>query len=1489
MRCVLILFCLLFGIHSLLGQLSTQHYIPPISISQEQGNNTPNEQWIYISTPSTSEVSYVIKPIGGGDDIIGYVSNDSPAKHTTETSTDPYNTQLIVASRDSGSRLSNKGYLIEAEKPIYVSVRLASDAQAGALVSKGATALGQEFLLGSFSNETNNNNGLANFFSLLATENDTEIEIRFPKVVFLENVGSTDLISVRLNKDEAYVGILDVSETLNNRDGLLGAKVTSDKPIIVNTGSAAGSNGTGNGRDFGIDQIVDTRFAGKEYIFIRGAGEDAWENVMIIPTQPNTSIQINGRDPQIIPGAYEEIEGEFYDSDGNMFVQSDKPVVAYQGIGGVPNREPNQGMFYVPPLSCSSRGDVNNIPLINEIGTTSLNGEDWRGAIGVVAKTGADVFVNEELLESGRVVSARTDYSTYLINNLNESTYSIRSDDELYVSYYTYSGPATSGGFYSGFPTNPEFSYNINLNSLGNCLQNGVELTINGTENLDDYGWWYNPTSNADPGSWVDLSLSSTMLIPSSIGWYQVRGEINCPGEFIPLSSEPTFIGNCPPDEDNDGINDNIDRDNDNDGIRDEVESAGGILVNLNNPISPTLNPLTSSGSVHGVSTSSVLNSQPGASFVGDVDGSFKSELVPSVSNSQSYKLLFSEPINLVFKYKGGVAHNVISKEFFSLSSEDENITISLLDPDDQLLVDTNFDSAYESGITEYTSSKIFFRFNPAATSGPLTFQFVSASNNGVVFVHETSNISDSSAFEGVFSVVNYPLDSDGDGQADAYDSDSDNDGCSDVLEAGFTDADGDDKVLDGPLTFDDGTVDGRGLVVGHDYTQLPDDNDTNGVYDFQEFNRIVINTPPVDVSHCEGDIALFQVISDGANFQWQVLDASGVWANLSDGGNYSGTNTAQLQINNLTMGLNTSEYRVGIFKNDLVCPKYSSPAKLEVTPLPAPPVLASSKYGFCEDTNPTIGDLITAIGSNVIIYDTATAIIPLPSSTQLSSSVYHVSALDLLGCESAGRTEVEVVVEKILVSEPNILSQECDETDGVRDLKVLTNLRVFEPFISTNFANQQFQYYFDAAHTDELSDPNNHINVDPSDGISPLPSQTIYVKITSVFDADVLVVSQCEASAEIVLETSLAEIPVPVSNVYYACESTDPVEIDGKTSFDASIFNDLNASLLAIPEFAAQPNLKIRYYGSPDDARDKKNVLTTNTDYINQYPSVSGINWSDEIWANISVENSGSFTCFGFAKVADLIIVRSPEFDLDSSAVFCINEGTLLIESKNPLDTYDYSWSHVDSLGNPTSFSSTSSDITISAGGTYSLTATTQGAAACSMSKSIVVLESELAQLSQESLIITDLKPNNENTVSVDVSTLGSGDYEYALDSGPFQDSPIFNNVRPGTHTLAAKDKTGCGTAFIDLAIVGYNKYFSPNNDGINDYWKILGVDGTFFSNSKVFVFDRYGRLLSQLDNNGPGWDGTFKGSPMPADDYWFRVELDDGRAFDGHFSLMR
>ncbi|MDA0780149.1 MAG: IgGFc-binding protein, partial [Bacteroidetes bacterium] len=342
---------LLWASSSIYGQLSKVHYIPPLTISEELSNNAPNQQWIYISTPFNSNVQYVITPLGGGSDIIGLVSNSAPQKYSTiGTSSDLYNTQLIVPRLDTGnlSGLNNKGYIIEAEKPIYVSIRLSSSDQAGALVSKGEDALGEEFLLGSFVNQGQNGDGLLNFFSILATENNTIIQVEFPKTVSIENHTGSYPLNITLDKNESYVGLLDLggSNPDGNRDGLLGAKVTSNYPIVVNTGSTSGTNAnSAGGRDFGIDQIVDTDFADLEYIFVRGAGNDDWENVMIVPTQPNTTITINGNKTVTISGAYYEIDGSDY-INGNMFVRSDKPVVAYQSIGGemVPQ---NQGMFYV--------------------------------------------------------------------------------------------------------------------------------------------------------------------------------------------------------------------------------------------------------------------------------------------------------------------------------------------------------------------------------------------------------------------------------------------------------------------------------------------------------------------------------------------------------------------------------------------------------------------------------------------------------------------------------------------------------------------------------------------------------------------------------------------------------------------------------------------------------------------------------------------------------------------------------------------------------------------------------------------------------------------------------------------------------------------------------------------------------------------------------------------------------------------------------------
>ena len=156
---------------------------------------------------------------------------------------------------------------------------------------------------------------------------------------------------------------------------------------------------------------------------------------------------------------------------------------------------------------------------------------------------------------------------------------------------------------------------------------------------------------------------------------------------------------------------------------------------------------------------------------------------------------------------------------------------------------------------------------------------------------------------------------------------------------------------------------------------------------------------------------------------------------------------------------------------------------------------------------------------------------------------------------------------------------------------------------------------------------------------------------------------------------------------------------------------------------------------------------------------------------------------------------------------------------------------------------------------------------------------------------VIEDLSDNNV----IEVFMQSNGSYEYAINGGEFQDSPIFTDVPPGENTLIINDTNGCGTTEpIPFLVVGYPKFFTPNGDGIHDAWNILGIET--LTDPTVFIFDRYGKLLKQLDETTVGWDGTFNGRPMPSSDYWFRLEYerDENGAIVAntirtHFTLKR
>lgn len=56
-----------------------------------------------------------------------------------------------------------------------------------------------------------------------------------------------------------------------------------------------------------------------------------------------------------------------------------------------------------------------------------------------------------------------------------------------------------------------------------------------------------------------------------------------------------------------------------------------------------------------------------------------------------------------------------------------------------------------------------------------------------------------------------------------------------------------------------------------------------------------------------------------------------------------------------------------------------------------------------------------------------------------------------------------------------------------------------------------------------------------------------------------------------------------------------------------------------------------------------------------------------------------------------------------------------------------------------------------------------------------------------------------------------------------------------------------------------------------------------------KVYIFDRYGKLITLFNGNNTGWDGKYNGNELPCTDYWFMVERQNGTFYKGHFAMIR
>ena len=152
----------------------------------------------------------------------------------------------------------------------------------------------------------------------------------------------------------------------------------------------------------------------------------------------------------------------------------------------------------------------------------------------------------------------------------------------------------------------------------------------------------------------------------------------------------------------------------------------------------------------------------------------------------------------------------------------------------------------------------------------------------------------------------------------------------------------------------------------------------------------------------------------------------------------------------------------------------------------------------------------------------------------------------------------------------------------------------------------------------------------------------------------------------------------------------------------------------------------------------------------------------------------------------------------------------------------------------------------------------------------------------SEITVTIEDFQDSNRIIINV----LEEGPWEYQLDGGLLQSSNVFNDVLAGPHFVAVYVED-CLLFEQEVFVGGAPNYFTPNGDGIHDRWQIFNA--LEFPGAQVKIYDRYGKILGNLRHNDAGWDGTYRGRPMPSSDYWYLIELPDGRNARGHFSLIR
>ena len=186
----------------------------------------------------------------------------------------------------------------------------------------------------------------------------------------------------------------------------------------------------------------------------------------------------------------------------------------------------------------------------------------------------------------------------------------------------------------------------------------------------------------------------------------------------------------------------------------------------------------------------------------------------------------------------------------------------------------------------------------------------------------------------------------------------------------------------------------------------------------------------------------------------------------------------------------------------------------------------------------------------------------------------------------------------------------------------------------------------------------------------------------------------------------------------------------------------------------------------------------------------------------------------------------------------------------------------------------------------------------------SITVIESPTANAGQD---ITLSYPSNSVQLSGAGMSADGSEVTYAWEklSGPEDvsfsdnnsDSPMLNNLAQGTYIIeltvtdqhggAGRDQIKIHVSGSDVQTTAIPRYFTPNDDGINDIWEWPDIEK--YANSPLTIFNRAGQKIYEAESYNNSWDGTVSGKPLQADAYYYVIQSKGGGDIKGAVRIVR